>query len=423
MKELIRFIATGDSFITRRVPSWNMQSFRQIASYIQQSEVRFTNLEVSTRNYEGFPSAFSGGTWASAQPKVLSDLKRYGFNLIAWANNHTLDYSYGGLAATNKYLNKYEFVHAGVGKNLSEASAPKYLECPSGRVALIAATSTFHQCWLAGEQFSDMVGRPGINPLRYNTTYLLPMEQFDCFKAVVNDIGLPMFNSSGHVAEDAFMFGNYRFAKGKQTGITSTPLENDIKRIHRSIKEAERRADYVLVSIHSHETGADLFQPADFLKKFARSCIDAGAHAVLGHGPHILKPIEIYKNRPIFYSLGNFIFQNETVSHLPWDFYERYGLNYEANVADALDQRRKQSSEFDCFSFIWKSVIAFWSMEMGKLKELKLYPIELGFGLPTYRRGWPEPSQSTEILEALKTISAPYGTRIKIEGLLGEVSL
>lgn len=102
----------------------------------------------------------------------------------------------------------------------------------------------------------------------------------------------------------------------------------------RRIDEAKRQADYVLVSIHAHEMeGETKEKPAEFLKTFARACIDQGAHAVIGHGPHIVRGIEIYKNRPIFYSLGNFIFQNDTVSCLPAEFYEKYGLGHDDHIS------------------------------------------------------------------------------------------
>lgn len=152
MGSSMTFVATGDSFITRRLPDRSSESFRSIANLIGEAEFRFTNLEVTTHRLEGFPFAFSGGTWAMAQPEVLADLQAYGFNIMAWANNHTMDYAYGGLEATRKYLDEYGICHAGVGMNLAEASQPVYLDCPSGRVALVAATSTFHESWMAGEQ-------------------------------------------------------------------------------------------------------------------------------------------------------------------------------------------------------------------------------------------------------------------------------
>lgn len=98
---IMSFVASGDTFITRPLPSKN-DNFESIASLIQKAEVIFTNLETTIHNHEGFPTAFSGGTWAISPPRVLDDIKQYGFTLIAWANNHTLDYSYGGLEATER---------------------------------------------------------------------------------------------------------------------------------------------------------------------------------------------------------------------------------------------------------------------------------------------------------------------------------
>lgn len=173
------FAATGDSFITRRLPSLETSSFREISKLLNSADVRFTNLETTLHYKEGYPSAFSGGTWAMSPPEVLDDISAYGFNLLAWANNHTMDYSYGGLLATKRYLNQHHFVHAGAGENLSEAGSPKYLETPSGRVALVSVTSTFYESNYAGEQRPDISGRPGVNPLRYETTYFVTQKEMN----------------------------------------------------------------------------------------------------------------------------------------------------------------------------------------------------------------------------------------------------
>ena len=83
-----------------------------------------------------------------------------------------------------------------------------------------------------------------------------------------------------------------------------------------------RKAPFpVLWSVHL----STMENPADFLVEFAHRCIDMGAHAVLGHGPHLLRPLEIYKNCPIFYSLGDFMLHNESVTFAPEDMYEKYG--------------------------------------------------------------------------------------------------
>ena len=70
--------------------------------------------------------------------------------------------------------------------------------------------------------------------------------------------------------------------------------------------------------------------PASFPEEFAHFSIDQGCSLFFAHGPHFLRGIEIYKNRPIFYSLGNFIFQNETVQWVPEPVYR--GLNLDMST-------------------------------------------------------------------------------------------
>lgn len=432
MSNLMTFIATGDSFITRRLPSKTDDDFLQLSQIINQGEFRFTNFEVTAHHFEGFPSAVSGGTWAIAHPAVLKDIKAYGFNTMAWANNHTLDYSYGGLEATKKYINKYGFVHAGVGKNLAEASEPKYIDCPSGRVALLSATSTFHESWIAGEQRPDMEGRPGVNPLRYNTNYIVSDTQMKQLKEIATDIEINAEHNlavkegfKSQTSEGAFKFGNYNFKVGETNGVYTSPCKTDLNRMLESISNAKRQADYVVVSIHTHEMeGESKDKPPQFLKEFSKACIDAGAHAIIGHGPHVMRGIEIYKNRPIFYSLGNFIFQNETVSKLPHDFYTSYKMGFSHNVADALDKRSCGGKKgLGANLSVWESVIPFWKMNNGELTELKLYPIELGFDLPRYEKGWPKLTEKSSILKDIRRLSEPFGTKIIIEDNIGIIRL
>lgn len=430
MSSEMKFTATGDSFITRRFPDVRDKSFLEIQNIINEGEFRFTNLETTVHNEEGFPSAASGGTWAMASPNVLDNIKNYGFNAIAWANNHTMDYLYGGLEATTRYLNEYDFIHAGVGKNLADASAPRYIECTSGRVALIAATSTFHESWIAGEQRSDMKGRPGVNPLRYDTSYEITANQMKQLKEIASKTYI---NATSDLdiqegfklppKDNAFFFGSHNFIIGKEPNKITSPNKIDQERILKSISEAKRQADYVIVSIHSHEMEKDMKDQApQFLKEFSRTCIEEGAHAILGHGPHILRGIEIYKERPIFYSLGNFIFQNSTVEKLPHDFYIKYGMDFNDNVSDALDKRSDNGKKgLDVNSKVWYSIIPFWKMQNGKLTQLKLYPIELGYELPRFKRGWPVLSKNKQILENIKQLSEPFGTDIRIENNVGVI--
>lgn len=420
------FVATGDSFITRRIAKGDCD--QNLVDLIKSAEFRFTNLETTLHHNEGIPSALSGGTWAMSNPKVLKDLLNFEFNCITWANNHTLDYSYGGLFATERYLNEANIIHAGVGKNLASASEPRYLECKNGRIAIIGVTSTFHDFWRAGEQRSDIEGRPGINPLRYSTIYNIKSRYMDILKEIAYHTGINNENNlaikEGFIGEsEEFKFGNYSFSINENQGMKRTLLNQDIKRINKSINEGKRQADYVIVSIHCHEINNERKDEApDFLEAFARNCIDEGAHAVIGHGPHIIRGVQVYKGRPIFYSLGNFIFQNETVEKLPSDFYEQYGLSHTATVTDAFDKRSENGTKgLRVNKSVWESVIPYWEMYEGTLTSLKFYPIELGYGLSRYRRGWPKLSEQTRILEELANLSIPYGTQFAIKNGVAEV--
>lgn len=163
-------IATGDSFMTRRLPENGYEGFDQIREILSRYEVRFNNLEITTHNQEGVPSAFSGGTWAMAEPEILDDLKKFGFNLYNTANNHSLDYSHGGLLATIRHLRERDMLYAGTGKNMADASSAVYVETADARVAMLGVCSTFHDSDMAGNQSIELSGRPGLNGLRFQKT-------------------------------------------------------------------------------------------------------------------------------------------------------------------------------------------------------------------------------------------------------------
>jgi len=431
MRRSLTIAATGDSFITRRLPE-NDHNSSVIYDIMKQADVRFTNLEVTTHHFEGFPSAISGGSWSIAEPEVLEDLKKYGVNLIGWATNHALDFSYGGLRATERNLNKYNFIHAGAGRNLAEANEPRYLETVNGRVALISTTSTFHETWRAGEQRPDIIGRPGVNPLGHNIVYKVSRESMAALKSIANNVSINAENDlhvqlgiKNKTKEDEFLFGEHKFKVGEEEEQVTTPDKEDMKRILKAVSEAKRQADFVIVSVHSHEMAeGDLEKPPNFLKEFSRECIDRGANAIIGHGPHILRGIEIYKKSPIFYSLGNFIFQNDTMTKQPMEFYDKHNLDHNSNVAELFDSRTdKDTKGFVVDEKVWSSIIPVWKMKDNRIFELTLYPIELGINQARSQRGWPKLEKRNDILERLQTLSEPFGTNIKLSNGLGKVEL
>jgi len=387
----------------------------------------------TVHNFEVSPSAVSGGTWAAARPTVLSDLRWLGFNMVAWANNHTLDWSHEGLLATCGHLEREGLVHAGAGRNLAEAGLPRYLDTANGRIALIAANSTIRDWHVAGEQRPDVCGRPGVNPLRFKAVHHLLAADLQRLQQIIDQSEV---NATRKLSEQEgfsqkcngeVYVGNVLFAEGEPGTVTRMD-EEDAKRVGRSIHEAARQSDVVLVSHHAHEMkGMDKSKPADFIQEFARFCIDEGAHAYIGHGPHILRGIEIYKDRPIFYSLGNFIFQSDTVERQPAEFYNAYGLGQNHTPADAFDAREATASKgLAADRRVFESVVASFEMEDGKLKEVELYPVTLGYGHARSRRGRPEIAgcgDTERILNDLRHLSAPLGTSIGVVEGVGRIEL
>jgi poly-gamma-glutamate synthesis protein (capsule biosynthesis protein) len=85
--------------------------------------------------------------------------------------------------------------------------------------------------------------------------------------------------------------------------------EKEIEKIKKDIESAKSQADILIVSLHSGEEY--LMEPTQFQIDFSKMAIDAGADIVVGHHPHVIQRNEKYKDGWIFYSLGNFIFDQD----------------------------------------------------------------------------------------------------------------
>ena len=161
------FIAVGDIFITRRIPAGGYKGFGEVRDCICAHDVRFSNLEMTFHDQEGYPTAFSGGTWAMTSPRMLDDIKLYGFNIYNTANNHSCDYSHGGVLATIRHLKERDMIFAGTGKNLADATRACYLETDKGRIALIGVSASFHESAMGGTERRS-VRQTGTEPFAFS---------------------------------------------------------------------------------------------------------------------------------------------------------------------------------------------------------------------------------------------------------------
>jgi poly-gamma-glutamate synthesis protein (capsule biosynthesis protein) len=166
---------------------------------------------------------------------------------------------------------------------------------------------------------------------------------------------------------------------------------------------------------------------ADFYVEFARAAIDAGADVVAGHGPHLTLGVEIYRGKPILYSLGNFIFQNDTVEVFPAEAYQRFGLPHQATPADFLDTRTDGGKRgFPASPEFWEGLVAECEFRDRALAAVRLYPLDLGHGRPRAQRGRPLLARGDIAQRALARVdrlSQRFGTRIAIEKDVATVRL
>lgn len=425
----MKFTAAGDMIIQKRIYE-DYEGFCELAPFIKQGDARFFNLE-TTLNHEGEARAsqFSGGTYIRTNPEVLDDIKPFGFNMTSFNNNHALDFFYDGFMATLDAVNNSGLVHSGAGRNLAEASAPRYLETKNGRVALISVNTNFDPSMMAGEQSPRVKGRPGINGLRIEKHVELTKEDLEFIKRIAKETNInaakEIVRKEGYYPElldDECELGEIKFKLGEKSGYIMSLNETDMARVEKAIYEAKLQADYIMVSIHSHQISGDAKEnPSEFLKEFAHRCIDMGAHAIVGHGPHLLRPIEVYKDCPIFYSLGDFVLQLYSIELAPEDFFNKHGLTSSSTVHELL---KKRSKDFTVGLMtdkrMFRSVIPYWETEGTKLKKIILMPIEMSMDGNKSENGLPRRSYNREIFDYLAKMCEPYGTKLKLleDGLI-----
>lgn len=442
--ETLTLAAAGDAIITRKLSVIEDSRFEQVIDKLRSADASFVNLEVLLHEFEGAPQADWPGTYMRAPAWAADELKWAGFDLFAAATNHANDFSHEGLRATMRELNERDLVYAGIGENLAMARKPAYLDTPAGRIALVSACSSIPPGAAAGTQRPDMQGRPGISPLRLKHRYTVPEEAYEYVRTISDQLGLESvkdhFDRIGFPIPDDDTFtllntggDDIEFECGSEFNIHTETDDTDTTEIQKQISAASKQADWVVASLHAHQGQNGMSNDhsvPDWFESFAHSCIDAGADVMVGHGPHLLRGIEIYDGAPIFYSLGNFLMQNETIPRLPADIYELYGLDADALPADVYDTRvfddDGEPIGFLADSAFWESVLPVCEFEDGELCRIDLYPLDLGHGSPRPQRGRPllvTGESAAHILNDLMELSRPYSTKIQFDNGVGTIVL
>ncbi|MER7877181.1 CapA family protein [Streptomyces solisilvae] len=427
-----RLVATGDSILTRRLSALRTPGFSEVVERVRAADVSFTNLEMVFPGAGRTPSTTFHGTHVGVDPDLLGEFSWLGFDMYGMANNHATDYGTNGLAASIAELHKRGMVFAGVGHTLREARRPVYLQTARGRIALISAGSSNARLSIAADPGEGDIGRPGMAPVRLQKTHFLAPEKLKLLRDILAEAGVnvaatgttapgisfpyPDMNVYDRPPADGFAVEGVHFAPDERSHIHTGALERDVDALVDVVDEATKQADLVFVALHCHE-GVDgrwnTEVGAEFLRPLAHKLIDAGANAILGSGPHMLRGMELYRNRPICYSLGNFIFTLETMASFPLEVYEQQDMPLNSTAADLYDRVTGYATE----RRFWESVVAQFDFDDdGGLAGCELVPVTSGFGLPRSQRGCPlqaDENDSLRILEHLDGLSRPFDTRIE----------
>jgi poly-gamma-glutamate capsule biosynthesis protein CapA/YwtB (metallophosphatase superfamily) len=426
---------TGESLIVRPMRQFREPRFLDLVAMLRDADVTFTNAEMLFHDYEGFPREESKGTYMRAAPEIAGELRWMGIDLAATANNHAYDFLTEGVLANRRNLEKHGLVVAGTGENLTAARAPGYFDSPRGLVGLVASTDDLNVLGgRAGEARPDMKGRPGANYLRVALERDLDDRAFEDLRELDRRIGYATerdqvregrFPGERYAEnDDQFYFGPtpeapaILYRRSDQTRRASTIVDaEDWAATLRSIRDARETADWVIFSHHNGYSGDTGDDPADHFVAMAHEAIDNGADIVVGHGPHRDRGIELYDGKPIFYSLGNFIQQTDTIPIQAADAFARFGLDWSATTNEFYNVRsRGRTVAQETRPDRWLSFVPVLRWTAHTLTSIEVYPVSLGLGATLGQRGRPVFAGAEErdvVLENLRRASKRFGTTIE----------
>ena len=262
-------LAVGDVGARRADPA---SMFRGCAATLRAAPLTFGQLETTVSDRGAIvPNARLA---MRAPPDLAPALVEAGFDTMSFAGNHCLDWGFDAFDDTLDHLREAKIALCGAGRTLASALQPVFLQAGEARVAVIAASS------ILPEGYAATTDRRGCAPMRAHTIYE-PIEHDQ---------------------------------PGTPPQIRTFADRRDLAALLESIRGARARADIVLLSLHwgIHMVKGSL---SDYQREVAHAAIDAGADAIIGHHPHIMKGVEFHRGRPIFYSLGNFAIEQPHV----WD--------------------------------------------------------------------------------------------------------
>ncbi len=298
--------------------------FRHVRDQLVGADITFGQLETA---YSEEGSRGSSGP-RGAVPHDVSNyaaIPHAGFDVISMASNHTGDWGADALLDCIGRFRRDGITVVGAGADIEEARRPGIIERGGTRVGFLAYCSVAPEGYYAGQH------KHGVAPMRAMTHY----EAFEPDQPG----GPPLISTHTNDADLAALIA-------------------DISRLREQV-------DVLFVSLHwgLHFQRSRL---ADYQPVVAHAAIEAGADAVIGHHPHILKPVEVYQGRVIFYSLGNFAL----------DLNERWWRSFNREWFEAAQRfHQSRAPGRDLKAEGRKSAIARFHIADGSIRWVEVVPV------------------------------------------------
>jgi poly-gamma-glutamate capsule biosynthesis protein CapA/YwtB (metallophosphatase superfamily) len=451
----VRLMFTGNSLIQHPLSVYREPRFLALVDLLNGADATFTNLEGVIQDGEDWPTHAAGNGRGSSPmsiaPNLIRELQWLGMKMVFAANNHATDFMEGGVLTTIRYLKAAGMPYAGIGANLTEATAPGYVETAHGRVGLVAASD-----WgprgardlpfpppvgsFAADQSPQYRGRPGMNLLRYEADVHVDRDGYDALKRISEALGWehakeargkgfgvgggaePLFGPTifdRPDTADEMGFMGTRFHVGDEFSVTTTPYQDDLARNYTWIAEARKQADWVVSALHDQGNRDD--EDADYVREFARGSIDAGADVFVAHAGRI-GGIEIYRGKPIIYGLSTFIMQLHQLQRVPVEMMARRGLTMDHTPSEFVDSRVSAMKTIADTRVSGVASSASSAVEVvfdrdGTFREVRIHPLELTGGTRA-SQGRPmmaEPGSalSEQVLDVTARRSTVYGTKLE----------
>lgn len=361
----ITLMAVGDTAPYVEPPG---SIFEAAIKTLSLADIRFAQVE-RTFSTRGIQHELASSPHTMQDPHLITAYSLAEFDVVGLATNHCMDFGPLALIDTIKHFREKGIASIGTGSNIREARAPAIIEKKGVRVAFLGYCSVLlPQYWATDD-------RPGCAPARAHTYY-----------------------------------SPYEYQPGTPARIFTIADKEDMEAMVEDIQKVRPSVDIVICSFHWGVHWVPRYI-AEYQIEIGHAAIDAGCDLILGHHAHLLKGVEVYKGKPIIYSLGNFA-MSRAPGALGFCVPEgRYTFSEVYDIPISPDYTYRHKDYYN------HTVIAKATLNKNGQVELSFIPVFIEDGpRPTVLE--PDDNRFTEIVRQLQWCSEPFGTNMVVEDRL-----